>query len=78
MKYQYAQLFENLGKENLLLISQKKWLTTGEVAFYLGTSEGAVRNLVYRGVLRPKSFGGRGYRNLFKREELDRIIEASD
>jgi excisionase family DNA binding protein len=49
------------------------WMRTEHVADYLGTSQNNVRNMIYRGLLSPKKFGGRLY---FKREEIDHLIEA--
>lgn len=58
-----------------------KWLNTIQAALYLGKvtkegkpSVGAIRNMVYRGLLTSyKPFG----RLLFKRTELDLQVEAS-
>ncbi len=55
-------------------MSSKVWLTTSEAAEYLGTTEGGIRNRVYRKQLKAYKFYER---NLFKREELDRLIESS-
>jgi len=52
----------------------KPWLTTKEAALYLGISEGAIRNQVWRGQLTSYKRLGRLYIN---REELDRQIETS-
>lgn len=52
-----------------------KWLRTSEVADYLGTSSGSIRNMVYRGQLVPKTFYRRHY---FLREDIDRLIMASN
>jgi excisionase family DNA binding protein len=59
---------------DLKMAQIKKWFTTAEAAAYLGRSEGAVRNLVYRGKLITRKFGGRIY---YSRDELDRAIERS-
>lgn len=53
----------------------KKWLRTNEVALYLGTSIGAVKNMTLRGKLRPKKYNRRNY---YGREEIDGLIEHSD
>lgn len=53
---------------------EKNWLTTGEAAIYLGSTPGGVRNRVYKGQLKPRKLYGR---LLFKRDELDRLIETS-
>ena len=49
------------------------WMRTEHVADYLGTSQNNVRNMIYRGLLSPRKFGGRLY---FKREEIDHLIET--
>lgn len=52
----------------------KRWLRTDEVALYLGTTQGAIRNLVLRGKLKPtKCFG----RNFFDKDFIDRLLGAS-
>ncbi len=49
----------------------KRWLRTNEVALYLGTSQGAVRNMVLRGQLKAnKCFG----RNFFDKDAIDELI----
>ena len=53
----------------------KRWLRTKEVALYLGTSEGAIRNMVLRGKLKPRKYAGRNY---FSRDEIDGLIENSN
>jgi hypothetical protein len=62
------QLFDNL-----------LWLSTKDAAIYLrkfrvdGTpSEGAIRNLVWRGVLKARKWQRRLF---FKRTDLDRLIQ---
>ena len=55
-------------------MTPKVWLTTSEAAKYLGTTEAGVRNRVYRRQLKAYKFYGR---NMFKRDELDRLIESS-
>lgn len=51
----------------------KRWLRTNEVALYLGTSQGAIRNMVLRGQLIPnKCFG----RNFFDKEAIDRLMDS--
>ena len=57
------QLFENLI-----------WLSTEEAARLLRRSSHALRQLVYKGKIRSRKFGGRLY---FKRSELDELIETS-
>ena len=53
----------------------KRWLRTDEVALYLGTTVGAVKNMALRGKLRPKKYCRRNY---YCREEIDSLIEHSD
>ena len=51
----------------------KRWLRTNEVALYLGTSQGAVRNMVLRGQLKAnKCFG----RNFFDKNAIDQLIDS--
>jgi excisionase family DNA binding protein len=57
------QFFENLI-----------WLSTEEAARLLRRSSHALRQLVYKGKIRPRKFGGRLY---FKRSELNELIETS-
>lgn len=57
------QFFENLI-----------WLSTEEAARLLRRSPHALRQLVYKGKIRPRKFGGRLY---FKRSELNELIETS-
>lgn len=52
----------------------KRWLRTDELALYLGTTQGAIRNMVLRGKLSPKKCFGR---NFFDRDHIDELIEAS-
>ena len=52
----------------------KRWLRTDEVALYLGTSPGAIRNMVMRKQITPKKCFGRNY---FDRDEIDSLIERS-
>lgn len=50
------------------------WMNTQETAEYLRTTSASIRNLVYRGQLKcHKPFG----KLLFKRADLDRLIETS-
>lgn len=53
----------------------KKFLTTQEAAIYLGTTPSAIRNRVYRRQLYPNRFFGR---LMFRRADLDRLIETSN
>lgn len=52
----------------------KRWLRTDELALYLGTTQGAIRNMVLRGKLSPKKCFGR---NFFDRDYIDGLIESS-
>ncbi|MBX3021999.1 MAG: helix-turn-helix domain-containing protein [Bdellovibrionales bacterium] len=49
------------------------WMCTDQVAAYLGTSPNNVRNMVYKGQLTPRKFGGRWR---YKRDEIDHLIET--
>ena len=73
MKYNTGSL-----KNEYEFLSKKKWLTTRELAIYLGTSAQGVRSLIYRGLISPrKPFSSRG-KSYFKREEVDSFIECSE
>ncbi len=50
------------------------WLRTKEVARYLGTTVGAVKNLTFRRILVPRKLGRSNY---YKKEEIDRMLELS-
>lgn len=50
------------------------WLTTEEAARLLRKSSHALRQLVYKGKVRPRKFAGRLY---FKRTELNELIDTS-
>jgi excisionase family DNA binding protein len=50
------------------------WLSTEEAARLLRRSSHALRQLVYKGKIRPRKFAGRLY---FKRDELNELIETS-
>ncbi|MGE4131959.1 MAG: helix-turn-helix domain-containing protein [Bdellovibrionales bacterium] len=68
-------IFDNrVASETSALLENHKWLTTGEAAQYLRVSVGSVKNMIYRGQLRPRKLGRR---NRFLREELDRIFSLS-
>ncbi len=69
-------LFENRiqTSSSSIRFADRRWLTTKEVALYLGRTAGAIRNLVYRGKLLPKKHLGR---LLFDRHAIDRSIEFS-
>jgi hypothetical protein len=59
---------------SLITWQKGKWLRTSELAHYLGTTEGSIRNMVYRGQLVPRRFNRRNY---FSVHEVDKLIEAS-
>ena len=50
------------------------WLTTEEVAHYLGKTRNAVWLLVSRGLLMKRKWQGR---LCFKRAEIDRLLEGA-
>ncbi|MBC7430001.1 MAG: helix-turn-helix domain-containing protein [Bacteriovorax sp.] len=51
----------------------KRWLRTDEVALYLGTSQGSIRNLVLRGQLKAKKYFGRNY---FDKLAIDSLFDS--
>ena len=57
---------------NLVNDISKIWLTTDETAKYLGRTRKAIWELVSKGVLEKRKFGGRLY---FKKSDLDLMIE---
>lgn len=50
------------------------WLTTDEAAQFLRKSSHALRQMTYKGKVKPRKFGGRLY---FKRTELNDLIDTS-
>jgi excisionase family DNA binding protein len=66
--YQGEHINAPLIFENLI------WLSTEEAARLLRRSSHALRQLVYKGKIRPRKYGGRLY---FKRSELNELIETS-
>jgi excisionase family DNA binding protein len=50
------------------------WLTTDEAASFLRKSSHALRQMTYKGRIRPRKFGGRLY---FKKAELNDLIDTS-
>lgn len=50
-----------------------EWMKTDEVADYLKTSQNNVRNMVYKGYLRPVRFMKRLY---FRKHEVYRLIDT--
>ena len=66
---------KSLFLENLKAGVEKIWLTSKEVAVYLGISPKSIRDMVYKGFLTPyKPFGRKLY---FKKVEIDRLLESS-
>lgn len=53
----------------------RKYLNTRDAAIYMGTTPAGLRNRVYRRQLYPRKFFGR---LMFRRADLDRLIEASN
>ncbi|MCM2349695.1 MAG: helix-turn-helix domain-containing protein [Bacteriovoracaceae bacterium] len=51
----------------------KQWMTSDEVAIYLGRSKNAIWLLVSRGLLVKRKLHGRLY---FKKSEIDRLIDS--
>ncbi len=60
--------------ERKVTIEKLKWLTTKEAAEYLRITIGSMKNLVYRDKVHPRKLGRL---NRFKRDDLDRMLEAS-
>ncbi|MBK23242.1 MAG: hypothetical protein CME70_04475 [Halobacteriovorax sp.] len=60
--------------ESFFNINNRRWLTTKEVAEYLGRSIDAIHMLVSRGQLRSRKYLGKLY---FDREEIDYQLETS-
>lgn len=56
-----------------LFFENLKWMTVREAAVYLRRTQGAMKNLIYRGKVRTRKWAGRVYVN---RMELDSSIEA--
>ena len=50
------------------------WLTTDEAAAFLRKSSHALRQMTYKGKIRPRKFGGRLY---FKKTELNDLVDTS-
>ena len=57
-----------------LLFDNLKWLTTDEAAIFLRKSSHALRQMAYKGKIRPRKFAGRLY---FKKAELDQLVDTS-
>jgi hypothetical protein len=56
-----------------MIYENLKWMTVKEAATYLRRTEGAMKNLIYRGKVRVRKWAGRVYVN---RGELDSSIES--
>lgn len=56
-----------------MIFDNLKWMTVKEAAIYLRRTEGAMKNLIYRGKVRVRKWAGRVYVN---RQELDSSIES--
>lgn len=68
-------LFENRRDGTTIeRLDWRKYLTTREAAAYIGSTPAGIRNRVYRRQLLPRKFFGR---LMFRRADLDRLIEAS-
>lgn len=63
---------EHFGAQSLF--NNLTWLTTDEAATFLRRSSHALRQLAYKGKVRPRKFAGRLY---FKKSELDTLIDTS-
>ena len=50
------------------------WLTTDDAARFLRKSTSALRQMTYKGIIKPRKLGGRLY---FKKSELDQLIDTS-
>ncbi len=69
-KIESARLLESKETE----LDRLTWLTTSEAAFYLRKTAHALRQMVYKGLVRPRKLGGRLF---FRRIELERLLESS-
>lgn len=61
------------GHNDDLLFEKLIWLNSNEAAQYLRVTNGALRLMIYRGILRPHKLGRR---NRFKKDDLERLIES--
>ncbi len=59
---------------------ERAWYTTEQAAEYLATSKGALLNAIYRGLLKPDAWGGRGRGRChrFRQATLDAYITGED
>lgn len=67
-----AKIFVDSYAQNQIY-DKRTWLNTKELAVYLGTSVGSVRNMAWRGQLTSYRFLKV---LLFKKTEVDRLIES--
>lgn len=65
---------ENEQLKAQVLFENLIWLTTDEAASFLRKTSHALRQMVYKGKICPRKFGGRLY---FKKEELNNLIDTS-
>ena len=59
---------------NTALFDNLIWLTTEEAAEFLRKSKHALRQMLYKGKITARKFGGRLY---FKKSELHELIDTS-
>jgi len=52
-----------------------RWMRTADAAEYLSTSANNIRNLIYRGFIKPSKFQGRW---IFRQSELDRLLQKKE
>lgn len=62
------------GQPPEMLFNNLIWLTTKEAAFFLRKSVNAIHQLVSKGKLRARKYGGRLY---FNKDELNHLLETS-
>lgn len=74
--YMLEQKSYNLGEQlsARTLFDNLIWLTTDEAAQFLRKSSHALRQMTYKGKIKPRKFGGRLY---FKRTELNDLVDTS-
>lgn len=66
---------ENYHQRSKWVPNKDKWMNAKELAEYLGTTVGAIRNMVYRGQIGAyKPFG----KLLFDKKEIDRIVRRHE
>lgn len=67
-----SDTLNSLKNGSTLFFENLKWLTAKEAAFYLRTSVGQIRNMVYRNQIRSYRFKNR---LRFLRTDLDRLLK---